>query len=40
MQDDQLLGGTIADNIAFFDPQLDMRKVVHAAWRRKSTRIS
>ena len=31
MQDDQLLGGTIADNIAFFDPQLDMQKVVEAA---------
>lgn len=31
MQDDQLLGGTIADNIALFDPQLDMQKVVNAA---------
>ncbi len=31
MQDDQLLSGTIADNIAFFDPQLDMHKVQNAA---------
>ena len=30
-QEDQLLSGTIADNIAFFDPQLDMRKVQQAA---------
>ena len=30
-QDDQLLSGTIADNIAFFDPDLDMRKVQQAA---------
>lgn len=29
-QDDQLLSGTIADNISFFDPDLDMAKV-HAA---------
>lgn len=29
-QDDQLLSGTIADNIAFFDPDLDMQRV-HAA---------
>jgi ATP-binding cassette subfamily B protein RaxB len=29
-QDDRLLSGTIADNIAFFDPDLDMEKV-HAA---------
>jgi ATP-binding cassette subfamily B protein RaxB len=29
-QDDRLLSGTIADNIAFFDPDLDMAKV-HAA---------
>ena len=29
-QDDQLLSGTIADNIAFFDPALDMPRV-HAA---------
>lgn len=35
MQDDQLLGGTIADNIAFFDPQLDMQKVVDAAMAAK-----
>ena len=26
-QDDQLLSGTIADNIAFFDPDLDMERV-------------
>ena len=31
MQDDHLLAGTIADNIAFFDRQLDMQKVVDAA---------
>ena len=30
-QEDQLLSGTIADNIAFFDPDLDMRKVQRAA---------
>ncbi len=30
-QDDQLLSGTIADNIAFFDPELDMRRVEAAA---------
>lgn len=29
-QDDRLLSGSIADNIAFFDPDLDMRRV-HAA---------
>ncbi|MEL7487721.1 MAG: peptidase domain-containing ABC transporter, partial [Pseudomonadota bacterium] len=27
MQDDQLLSGTIADNISFYDPQIDMEKV-------------
>ncbi len=31
MQDDKLLSGTIADNISFFDPEIDMQKVVHAA---------
>ncbi|WP_046004723.1 peptidase domain-containing ABC transporter [Pseudoalteromonas rubra] len=31
MQDDQLLSGSIADNIAFFDPDLDMKKVEWAA---------
>ncbi|MGJ3231936.1 MAG: peptidase domain-containing ABC transporter [Oceanicaulis sp.] len=30
-QDDQLLSGTIADNIAFFDPDLDMARVQEAA---------
>jgi ATP-binding cassette subfamily B protein RaxB len=30
-QDDRLLSGTIADNIAFFDPDLDMTKVQAAA---------
>jgi ATP-binding cassette subfamily B protein RaxB len=30
-QDDQLLSGTIADNIAFFDPDLDMGRVYAAA---------
>lgn len=27
MQDDSLLSGTIADNVAFFDPQIDMARV-------------
>jgi len=31
MQDDKLLSGTIADNISFFDPEMDMEKVVEAA---------
>jgi ATP-binding cassette subfamily B protein RaxB len=31
MQDDQLLSGTIADNISFFDPQVDMERVYQAA---------
>lgn len=30
-QDDQLLSGSIADNIAFFDPDMDMERVVAAA---------
>lgn len=30
-QDDRLLSGTIADNIAFFDPDLDMARVHEAA---------
>ncbi|MDM7459459.1 MAG: peptidase domain-containing ABC transporter [Paracoccus sp. (in: a-proteobacteria)] len=30
-QDDQLLSGSIADNIGFFDPDLDMNRVVNAA---------
>ncbi|WP_343627787.1 peptidase domain-containing ABC transporter [Roseateles sp.] len=30
-QDDGLLMGTIADNIAFFDPQVDMARVVESA---------
>jgi ATP-binding cassette subfamily B protein RaxB len=30
-QDDRLLSGTIADNIAFFDPDLDMVRVLQAA---------
>jgi len=30
-QDDRLLSGTIADNIAFFDPDLDMSRVEEAA---------
>lgn len=33
MQDDKLLSGTIADNISFFDPEMDMKKVVEAAQR-------
>jgi ATP-binding cassette subfamily B protein RaxB len=31
MQDDRLLSGTIADNIAFFDPEIDMQRVIKAA---------
>lgn len=31
MQDDKLLSGTIADNISFFDPEMDMQKVMKAA---------
>jgi len=31
-QDDRLLSGTIADNIAFFDPDLDMTRVQQAAY--------
>ena len=31
MQDDQLLTGSIADNISFFDPQMDMTRVHQAA---------
>ncbi len=31
MQDDQLLSGTIADNISFFDPEIDMERVTEAA---------
>ncbi len=36
MQDDSLLSGTIADNISFFDPEIDMQKVMKAA---KAARI-
>ena len=35
MQDDQLLSGTIADNIALFDPQVDMQQVQDAATAAK-----
>ena len=31
MQDDQLLSGTIADNISFFDPQPDQKKIEECA---------
>ena len=31
MQDDQLLSGTIADNISFFDREIDMERVMAAA---------
>ena len=33
MQDDQLLTGSIAENISFFDPEIDMAKVEQAAKR-------
>jgi len=32
-QDDQLFAGTLAENIAFFDPEIDMRRVVDVAKR-------
>ncbi len=31
LQDDRLLSGTLADNIAFFDPELGMERVIEAA---------
>ncbi len=31
MQDDELLSGSIADNISSFDPQLDMQRVIECA---------
>ena len=31
MQDDRLLSGTLADNISFFDPEIDMQRVYKAA---------
>ncbi|MDP5211225.1 peptidase domain-containing ABC transporter [Microbulbifer sp. 2205BS26-8] len=31
MQDDQLMAGTVADNIACFDPKLDLERVTHCA---------
>jgi len=31
MQDDQLLSGTIADNICFFDPQFDQQRMLECA---------
>ncbi|WP_440054567.1 peptidase domain-containing ABC transporter [Pseudoalteromonas sp. T1lg65] len=31
MQDDELLSGTVSDNIAFFDTPIDMEKVVYCA---------
>lgn len=31
MQDDKLLYGTIADNISFFDPEMDLQRVGRAA---------
>ncbi|MEM7671049.1 MAG: peptidase domain-containing ABC transporter [Pseudomonadota bacterium] len=36
MQDDRLLSGTIVHNIAFFDPEIDMNRVIEAA---RSARI-
>lgn len=35
MQDDRLLTGTIADNIAFFDPEIDMARVAKAAQKAR-----
>jgi ATP-binding cassette subfamily B protein RaxB len=31
MQDDQLMSGTLAENIAFFDPKIDMQQVAESA---------
>src|SRR5262249_46689334 len=31
MQDDQLLSGSIADNICFFDPSFDQERMIHCA---------
>ncbi|WP_017931211.1 peptidase domain-containing ABC transporter [Robiginitomaculum antarcticum] len=31
MQDDKLMSGTIADNISFFDPEMEMETVIRAA---------
>lgn len=31
MQDDQLMSGTLAENISFFDPEMDMQQVAQAA---------
>ncbi|WKD49468.1 peptidase domain-containing ABC transporter [Microbulbifer spongiae] len=31
MQDDQLLAGTIGDNIACFEPQVDLQRIAHCA---------
>ena len=31
MQDDELLSGSIADNVSSFDPQLDMQRVIESA---------
>lgn len=31
MQDDQLLSGSLADNISFFDPNVNMERIFHAA---------
>ena len=31
MQEDRLLSGTLADNISFFDPEIDMQRVYRAA---------
>jgi len=35
MQDDKLLSGSIADNISFFDPEMDMNRVIQAAKKAK-----
>lgn len=35
VQDDHLISGTIAENIAFFDPNLDMIRVMEAAQRAR-----
>lgn len=31
MQDDQLMSGTLAENISFFDPQMDMQRIAESA---------
>jgi ABC-type multidrug transport system fused ATPase/permease subunit len=40
LQDDHLLTGTLSDNIAFFDPQVDEARIRPRLRRRASTTTS